>query len=128
MNEVVTTRVFLVEDQPSMRERLREFLEGIQGVEVVGDAATPGNAVDGILASHPDLVLLDFQLDGGTGIDVLRGVRRRVPNVVFVVLTQHDAAQYRRACLDVGANYVFDKTAELGHIRQVIADVAAVRN
>ena len=111
-----------------MRERLREFLHDIEGVEVVGDAATPGDAVDGILASHPDLVLLDFQLDGGTGIDVLRGVRRRVPNVVFAVLTQHAGAQYRRACLDAGANYFFDKMAELGHIRQVIADVAAVRN
>lgn len=125
MNEVMSTRVFVVENQASMRERLREFLEGMQGVEYVGDAATPDEAVAGIISTRPHLVLLDFQLDGGTGLDVLRGVRVLTDDVLFIVLTQHVVPQYRRACLKAGADYFFDKTNELSEVRRLIEERAA---
>jgi two-component system response regulator DevR len=124
--EGVVTRIFVVENHPSLRERLREFLEAMQGVEYVGDAATPDGVIDGINATRPDLVLLNFQLDGGTGLDVLRAVRQRTDGIVFVVLTQHTVPQYRRACLEAGAHYFFDKTNDLAKIRRVIAERGAV--
>lgn len=128
MIDVAATRVFLVEDQPPMRERLHEYLAEIEGVMVVGDAATPRDAIAGILETLPDLVLLDYHLDGGTGIEVLRGVGPVAPGVVFVVLTQHDGPQLRRACLAAGASYVLDKATEFGQIRQLVAAVGTVRN
>ena len=61
------TEIFIVDDMPSMRERLRELVADIDGVEVVGDAGTPAEAIAGILSTHPDCVLLDHPGDHRTG-------------------------------------------------------------
>ena len=58
--------------------------------------------------------MLDYQLDGGTGLDVLRAVHPQAPEIVFIVLTNHAKPQYRRVCLDAGASDFFDKSPELG--------------
>ena len=116
-------RVFVVDDVPSMRERLHELLEEIDGVDVVGDAGTPGEAIAGILRTRPDCVLLDYQLIDGTGLDVLRAVRPQAPDIVFVMLTNHANPQYRRACLEAGARFFFDKSIEFDRIREVLAEL-----
>src|SRR5262245_3362108 len=125
MNPAPHTKVFIVEDLPAMRERLSELVLELGSVEVVGDAGTPVDAIDGILRTHPDVLLLDYHLDRGTGLDVLRAIHPQVPEIVFVVLTNHAHAQYRRACLDAGARYFFDKSNELGEMRDIVAHGAS---
>lgn len=115
--------VFIVDDLPTMRERLEELVRDVEGVEIVGNAGTPSEAIDGILRTRPDCVLLDYQLIGGTGVDVLRAVHRQSPGIAFIVLTNHATAQHRRACLDAGARYFFDKSTEFGQIRGAIAGI-----
>ena len=122
MNCATPISVFIVDDRPTMRERLRELVSDIDGVEIVGDAGTPTDAIEGILRTHPQCVLLDYQLDGGTGVDVLRAVHPQSPNVAFIVLTNHATPQHRRACLAAGARYFLDKSAEFGHVRSAIAE------
>ena len=117
--------VYIVDDSPSMRDRLSELLGEIDGVDVVGEAGTPADAIDGILRVHPQYVLLDYQLDGGTGLDVLRAVHPQDPGVVFIVLTNHATPQYRDACLEAGARHFLDKSSEFGRIKEVIAGPAA---
>jgi two-component system response regulator DesR len=114
------TSVYIVDDSPGMRDRLAELIREIDGAAVVGTAATPDEAIAGILRLRPDCVLLDYQLDGGTGLDVLRAVRPHAPETVFVVLTNHAQPQYRRACIDAGARHFLDKTTEFGLIRGLI--------
>jgi CheY-like chemotaxis protein len=58
-------RVVLVDDHQLFRSGVRAELEGL--VEVVGDAATVGDAIDCIVATEPDVVLLDVQMPGGGG-------------------------------------------------------------
>jgi DNA-binding NarL/FixJ family response regulator len=122
METTTRTAVFIVDDMPTMRERLREFVADIEGVEVVGDAGTAADAVTAILHMQPDCVLLDYQLNGGTALDVLRGVHPQSPDIVFVVLTNHATPQHRRACIDAGARFFFDKSAEFGEVRSAIAN------
>src|SRR5690348_1131190 len=95
--------VFIVEDSRIVRNRLVALMGEIEGVSVVGEADTPQDAVDGILRTRPTWVLLDIQLIGGTGIEVLRRARAQVPDTRFIVLTQQDNAQYRRTCMQAGA-------------------------
>ncbi|MBK9116904.1 MAG: response regulator transcription factor [Betaproteobacteria bacterium] len=118
-------KVFIVDDSPSMRVRLSELLGEIDGVDVVGEAGTPGDAIAGILRVHPQYVLLDYQLEGGTGLDVLRAVHPQDPGVVFIVLTNHATPQYRNACLEAGAQHFLDKSSEFGRIKEVIAGLEA---
>jgi len=125
MDTTSRTGIFIVDDFPTMRDRLRELIDDIDGVEVVGDAGTPDEAIAGILRTHPDCVLLDYQLDGGTGVDVLRAVHPQMPGVAFIVLTNHATLQHRRACLDAGARFFFDKSTEFTRIRSAIAELDA---
>jgi DNA-binding NarL/FixJ family response regulator len=66
-------------------------------------------------------VVLDFQLLGGTGVEVLRKVHPQMPDVRFIVLTNHNNPQYRRICMEAGASHFFDKSTEFGRIKDVIA-------
>jgi DNA-binding NarL/FixJ family response regulator len=120
MCSTAATRVFIVDDAPAVLERLREFVDTIPGTTVVGDAATPEAAIDGIRRTEPACVLLDYQLEGGTGVDVLRALRTQTPATVFIVLTNHSDPQYRRVCLAAGADHFFDKTTEFERVASVI--------
>jgi len=121
MNTTSRTAIFIVDDLPSMRARLRELVDDIDGIEVVGEAGSPAEAIAGIRRTHPDYVLLDYQLVDGTGVDVLRAVHPDAPDIAFIVLTNHATAQHRRACLDAGARFFFDKSTEFGLLRKTIA-------
>ncbi|MEO8346331.1 MAG: response regulator [Betaproteobacteria bacterium] len=126
MDSAIRTTVFIVEDSPSIRDRLVEML-GALDVELVGDAETPDDAIAGILRTRPVYVVLDYQLNGGTAVDVLRVVHPQAPTTIFIVLTNHANPQYRRICLDAGASYFFDKSLEFGKVRDVIAATVAAQ-
>jgi DNA-binding NarL/FixJ family response regulator len=120
--------VFIVEDSASIRERLAALLGGIEGVTVVGQAETPSEALEGILRTRPDSVVLDIHLVGGTGIEVLRQAHLQIPRTVFIVLTNYPNAQYRRICMEAGAAYFFDKSSEIAKVREVIEGLGATRH
>ena len=121
MSTVISTTVFIAEDSPSIRANLVEMLNGVNGVEVVGDADTSADAIAGILETHPDFAVLDYQLKGGTAVDVLRAIQAKLPATVFLVLTNHASPQYRRICLEAGASCFFDKSLEFHRVKDVIA-------
>ena len=127
METTSPTRVYIVEDSAAIRARLAEMLSRMESVRVVGEADSAREAVAGILNARPDSVLLDLNLMGRTGIDVMKSVRPKAPEIVFVVLTNHAEPQYRRAATQAGASYFLDKSREFDRVREVIAEIAATR-
>ena len=119
------TSVFIVDDSDSIRQRLIAMLESMADVAVVGEARSAAEAIDGILATNPDSVLLDLNLGTSSGMEVLSTVHRQLPVVEFVVLSNHSEPQYRRACAKAGARYFLDKSTEFDCVRTVIAQIAA---
>lgn len=78
-------RVVIVDDEPLALERLRLCLAQTPGVEVVGEAANGDQAIELIAELGPDLVLLDIQMPGRSGVAVARALSRAPrPEVVFV--------------------------------------------
>ena len=128
MQNTRPTHVFIVDDSVSIRTRLAQLVGSMHDVEIVGEAGSASEAIAGILKSRPDSVLLDLNLMGGTGLDVMRKVRPHAPDVVFVVLTNHFEPQYRDASLEAGARYFLDKSRELHKVPDVIAEIAATRH
>jgi len=120
-NEHRSTDVFIVEDSPAVRDGLVDLLKDLDGVRVVGVADSPNAAIEGICATRPSCVILDFQLVGGTAIDVLRGVRPQLPGVAVIVLTNYPSAGYRRASMNAGANWFLDKTAQFEEVRTIVS-------
>ena len=122
------THIYIVDDSAAIRARLAEMVGRISGVRVVGEAAAAYEAVSGILALRPDSVLLDLNLNGTSGIQVLRAIHPLAPEIAFVVLTNHAESQYRRACERAGAAYFLDKSTEFERVPGVIAEIAALRH
>jgi DNA-binding NarL/FixJ family response regulator len=113
-------RVFIVEDSAMLRERLEKMVSAIPGAETVGHAPTARGAIAGIEASRPDVVVLDIQLEDGTGFDVMRAVRPAAPQVRFYVLTNFAHEGYRRIAEKLGARGFFDKSREFGALRDAL--------
>jgi two-component system LytT family response regulator len=82
----------LVDDEPLARRELRRLLAATPWVEVVGEAANIDDAEEAIAAVAPELLLLDVQMPGGTGFDLL-GRLDRIPQVIFT--TAYDAHAVR---------------------------------
>ena len=93
-------RVLIVDDEPGARRRLERLLSQEADVEVVAQAGSGRKAMEAIGTLKPDLVFLDVQMPGMTGIDVVREVgSRRMPAVIFV--TAYD--QYAVKAFDLAA-------------------------
>lgn len=121
-------KAFVVEDSPHVRLRLSALLSQTDRIVIVGEADTPKNAVEGILRTHPDCVVLDIHLAGGSGLEVLKTVLPISPDTVFVVLTNQPTMQYRRIFTDAGASAFLDKTTEFDRVAQAIIAGAARRS
>ena len=119
---------FIVEDSPHIRERLSALLVQTGFILIVGEADSPKSAVEGILRTRPDCVLLDVHLVGGNGLEVLKTVRPMAPATVFVVLTNHPNSQYRRIFADAGASAFLDKSEEFAMVAKTIMAEAAHRS
>ncbi|MEK7436532.1 MAG: response regulator transcription factor [Pseudomonadota bacterium] len=112
--------VFLVEDSPAIRARLAATIRGIEGAKLVGEAGSVGAAIDGIRSTRPSAVILDLQLEDGSGLDVLRAVYPAAPGLHVAVLTNYATDQHRRACMDAGAEYFLDKSSDFPRIREIV--------
>jgi two-component system response regulator DesR len=112
-------RVFVSDDSPLIRERVGELLTS-HDMEVVGEGVQPQQCIDGILATQPDVVLLDVQLEGGTGLEVLKGVRAQHPAMPFVVFSNNSADAYRRRYLAAGAASFLDKAHDFGRLPEAL--------
>ena len=120
--------VFLVEDSLAIRARLATTIRGIEGAELVGEAGTVGEAIDGIRATHPGAVILDLQLEDGSGLDVLRAVHPASPALHVAVLTNYATDQHRRACIDAGAEFFLDKSSDFPRILEIVQGWTARRD
>ncbi|WP_295521845.1 response regulator [uncultured Pseudacidovorax sp.] len=108
-------RIFIVEDNPTIRDSLIPTLEDLTDAEIVGLAEGEDEAVRW-MQSHSDgwdLAIVDLFLRQGSGLGVLRRLRNGGARQRMVVLTNYATADMRRRCGDAGADRVFDKSNDL---------------
>jgi DNA-binding NarL/FixJ family response regulator len=115
-------KVFVVEDSAAVRERLVEMVRELKDIEVVGEADTFGRAVIGIRDTMPDVAILDIKLanDAGSGIDVLNAVRKELPGLRAIVMSNFATPQHMKASADAGAEYFLDKSSDFERIPEIL--------
>jgi len=115
-------KVFVVEDSAAVRERLLEMIREIEDIEVVGEAESFDAAVSGILDTRPDVAVLDIKLadDGGSGIDVLTEVKKGLPEMRAIMLSNYATPQHMKASADAGAEFFLDKSADFERIAEIL--------
>ena len=108
-------KAFIVEDSPVIRENLIAALEELAPIQVVGTAEDEPSAVSWL--SNPqhtcDLVIIDIFLKSGSGLGVLRAASGIPKPLNLVVLSNYATPDMRRKCLELGAERVFDKSADI---------------
>jgi two-component system LytT family response regulator len=87
-------RVLIVDDEPLARQRIADMLRAENGVEVVGEIDNGVAAVDAIRSLHPDLVFLDVQMPGKTGLEIVREIGvDEMPLTIFVTAYDRHALE-----------------------------------
>jgi DNA-binding NarL/FixJ family response regulator len=114
--------VVIVDDHQLFRSGVRAELDGL--VEVLGDAANVEDAVRMVLDVKPDVVLLDVQMPGGGGVEVIRQVAARAPAQRFLALSVSDAAEDVIAIIRAGARGYVTKTISGTELADAVRRVA----
>jgi DNA-binding NarL/FixJ family response regulator len=113
-------RVLIADDSEVIVQRLMTLLAHVRGVEIVDQVGTVEETREAVRRLRPDAVILDMQMPGGSGIDVLESMRRDQIISTVIVLTNHPYAQYRKKCLQVGAKFFLDKSNEFEKVGEVL--------
>ena len=124
ITETRAVKVFIVEDSAPVRERLTTMLGEIASVEIVGEASSAPEAIDGIARTRPDAVIVDLMLAHGSGIDVLHGIAREGLGIKTIVLTNYPSDEFFRKCMEAGADYFLDKTIDFDRVKGVLESLA----
>ena len=112
----------IVDDHSLFRAGVRAELDGL--VEVLGDAANVEDAVRLVVEAEPDVVLLDVQMPGGGGVEVIRQVAQRRPAQRFLALSVSDAAEDVIAIIRAGARGYVTKTISGPELAEAVRRVA----
>ena len=125
MNMEKRWRVLIAEDHAILRDGLRALLTASADREVVGEADNGREAIRQIGVLKPDLVLMDLTMPGTNGIDAIREVKRRYPEVQVLTLTVHKTEEYIRAALQAGTSGYVLKEATHAELLSAIRSVMA---
>lgn len=118
----VTLRTFIVDDEAPARRELRYLLEQIPAVEVVGEAANGSAALKGIRETRPQLVFLDIQMPGLSGLELAEFLCELPERPLLVFATAFD--QYALQAFEVDAIDYLRKPLTLGRVAKAVAKAA----
>lgn len=125
-------RLLVVDDEPIEREAVRLLVERhLPDFHVVGEAGSGRQAIELAERHRPDIVLLDIQMPGLSGLAALRAIRDRVPDARCVIISAYDYFHFAQEALQLGAvDYLLkpvrrDRLVEA--LRRVGSDIAAAR-
>ncbi|MHC4067942.1 MAG: PAS domain S-box protein, partial [Planctomycetota bacterium] len=105
-------RVLLVDDHPIVRQGLAELIEQEPDLSVCGQAETAPEGLEAAVALQPDLAIVDVALGDTSGLQLIKDVRTRLPDLLVLVLSMKDEALYAERVLRAGARgYVMKEVA-----------------
>lgn len=124
MMTATKVRLFLVDDHPLVREWLAQLLQGEADFEVVGEAEDAASALAAMEQSPPDLAVVDLNLRSGSGLELIKSLRARLPAVQVLVLSMHEELTQVERALRAGASgYVMKREST----QQIVEAIRRVR-
>lgn len=105
-------KVLIIDDHPLMRRGIQQLVELEEGFEVVGDAGNGSEGINLALQTSPDLIILDLNMKGLSGLDTLKALRAEDVDARIVILTVSDAKNDIFTLIDAGADGYLLKDTE----------------
>ena len=113
--------ILIVDDSPLITDRLQIMLNSMENISFVNTAGDYPSALHRLTESLTDIVLLDINLPGRSGIDLLRHIKANYPHTIVIMLSNQAGEYYRTICKRLGAEYFIDKSREFEQVPTVIA-------
>ena len=121
------TSIVLADDHPIVRQGLRALLEAEAGWRVIGEASDGLSAVDMVEQLQPDVAIIDVMMPDLNGLEVVRRVKRRVPDTLVIVLSMHADEAYVLEALQGGAMGYVLKGMSTTSLVEAVQEVLAGR-
>ena len=116
-------KIFIADDSAVVRERLIEMLSELPEIEIIGQAQDGLEATNLIKKLNPDVVILDIRMPRENGIDVLQNIKRDKQAPIVIMPTNYSYPQYRKKCMEAGADFFFEKSTEFEKVMEVVKKV-----
>lgn len=116
--------VLIVDDHPLLRHGLSHIIDGTPDFVTCGQAANISSALEVLERAAPHLAVVDLSLGSGSGLDLIREIRRRRPKLGVLVLSMLDEAVYADRALRAGADGYIMKGAETSELLDAIRRVS----
>jgi DNA-binding NarL/FixJ family response regulator len=118
------SRILIVEDHPLTRQGLNALISSQPDFEVCGEADEVGDAIRRVAAELPDLCVIDLRLGQGSGLELIKQIKARFPEVKILVSSMHDESLFAERVLRAGANGFISKGESVDEVvlamRQVL--------
>lgn len=116
-------RIFLVDDEQPVLDGLSVVIaKNLPDMEICGMARSGREAIDGALAARPDLLLLDVRMPGIDGLEALREIRSRLPDVVTILLSAYERFDIAKKAFELG---VFDYLVKPANQERIVSTIRA---
>jgi DNA-binding NarL/FixJ family response regulator len=112
--------ILIVDDNMCFVERMIGLLDELSNIGYINVATDYDEASRMVSEERPDLVLLDINLPGKNGIQLLRQIRKGGNDCKVIMITNHADEFYRQQCNDLGADYFLDKSNDFGKVPSII--------
>lgn len=117
-------KILLIDDHPLMRQGIRQILELEDNFVIVGEASNGTDGISIALDTNPDLIILDLNMKGISGLDTLRALRKHGIDSRIVVLTVSDEQSDVFALMDAGVDGYLLKDSDTAELVENIRKAA----
>jgi DNA-binding NarL/FixJ family response regulator len=115
--------ILIVDDSLIITERLQVLLRGLDNIGSIECARDYSLALQLLTATSFDIVLLDINLPGKSGIELLRHIKATCARTIVIMLSNQSGRFYRDICNRLGADYFVDKSAEFEDVPVIISSL-----
>lgn len=125
MDTKKSIRIFLADDHPLLRTGLRFSLDQNEEIELIGEAEDGYDAIEKIRTDPPDVALIDMDMPRLSGAGTIRVLRKMLPNMRILVLSNYSDDTYIQSAMDAGADGYVLKCVGIDELVKIIKSVWA---
>jgi DNA-binding NarL/FixJ family response regulator len=114
--------ILIVDDNANFVDRMIGLLEEVENTRYIAVASNYDEARRLLAIENPDVVLLDINLPGKNGIEILKLIRQNNSACEVIMLSNHTDDYYRQQCRELGARHFLDKSSDFGLVPQLISE------
>jgi len=118
--DMMKLRILIVDDMPSMRLLMKQYLRGHDAVIVVGEASNGEEALTKVQESQPDVVILDMSMPGLSGVEVARRIKSLSPHIYVYLCSAYELKEFRELNLDSPADGYIQKSSMKPELQAMI--------